>query len=173
MNPYNSSSVYKIHSEKAGLSYYGSTKLALEDRFKKHKNAYNSYVRGSGTFYTSFKIVCYDDAKITLMESVNVESKYELMKIEASYITMHECVNKNIPCRTDKQYYEDNKEAILESKTQYYIDNRESILKSRSVHYEKNKQSIIEKRRAYYELNKDRIKVDRNSKKCIDAMNAL
>lgn len=173
MNPYNSSRVYKIHSDEAHLTYYGSTRLSLVDRFKKHVNAYNRYTRGNGDYCSSFKVVCYSDAKITLVESVNVESKQELMKIEAGHIVSNECVNKNIPCRTNKQYYNDKKSDILESKAQYYIDNRESILKIKSDYYAKNKQRILERQAIYRELNKDRLKMDRNSKKCIDAMNAL
>ena len=37
------------------------------------------------------------------------------------------CINKNIPTRTKKEYYNDNKEQILQYRKEYYNENREKL----------------------------------------------
>ena len=83
------------------------------------------------------------------------------------------CLNKNQPSRTKKQYYEDNKDKILEKKKQYRIDNKDKIKEKKKQYridnkdrikekkkqyYEDNKDKILEKKKQYYEDNKDKIK---------------
>ena len=54
-----------------------------------------------------------------------METKKELRERERHHITTNECVNKNIPNRTPREYYNDNRERLLEFGKDYYKENRE------------------------------------------------
>ena len=51
----------------------------------------------------------------------------------------------DIPLRTDKEYYEDNKEYLKESNNKWRKNNREKILEQMRQYYENNKEIIHEK----------------------------
>ena len=57
----------------------------------------------------------------------------------------------------DTQYYQDNKEQILEDKKEYYQENREEILQDRKEYYEEHKEEKIEYNKQYYQENKETI----------------
>ncbi len=52
------------------------------------------------------------DYSYCVVEEVEYENKWELHNRERYYIENFECVNKNIPTRTRKEYDQDNKEKI-------------------------------------------------------------
>ncbi len=54
----------------------------------------------------------------------------------------------------NKEYYEKNKEDILQKRKEYHENNKEN----RKEYYEKNKEDILQKQKEYYEENKDKIK---------------
>jgi len=77
-------------------------------------------------------------------------------------------MNSHRAFRTQKQYYEDNrekmkeyrennKEKIQEYKKEYYEDNKEKIQENMKEYQETNKEKIKEKRKEYYETNKNTI----------------
>jgi hypothetical protein len=82
----------------------------------------------------------------------------ELRKIEADYIKRFDTVNKNIPGRTDKEYYEDNKPVILERKKEYYTDNRDIILQYNKEYRLKNKPAISQRNKEHYLKKKQKLK---------------
>ena len=61
--------------------------------------------------------------------------------------------NKN----QSKQYYEINKEKILEQQKQYYEQNKEQILEQKKQYYEQNKDKKREYDRQRYQKNRDKI----------------
>jgi hypothetical protein len=63
--------------------------------------------------------------------------------------TLNANLNSLVPNRTQKEYYEENKEKIKE----YYEENKEKI----KEYYEKNKEHIALKEKEYYEKNKEHI----------------
>ncbi len=83
------------------------------------------------------KINCFDE---------NEAKKYERYYIENLKATL----NKNIPTRTQREYYESNRESIAK----YYEDNKEVIAEKHKKYYESNRESIAEQRKNYYENNK-------------------
>ena len=74
---------------------------------------------------------------------------------EVKLIRNNPCINKQIPLRTPKQYYQDNKEGFIEKQKQYYQDNKEKIKESHIIHYKNNK----DKRDKYLKENKEKIKL--------------
>jgi hypothetical protein len=145
MPNYQNSKIYKIISpSNPDLIYYGSTTQKLYYRMVGHKNKNNS---------TSKKILCFDDAIIVLVESYPCNTKEELLKKEREYILNNNCVNKQIPCRTQKQWREDNKDYIKK----YNENNKDKIIEYNKRKREKrqlNKEEANLKQKQYRELIK-------------------
>ena len=74
------------------------------------------------------------------------------------------CINKNRSGNISKEegyareYYEQNKEQILEKKQQYYEQNKEQIREKQQQYCQKNKDKKQDYDKQYYEQNKDKIR---------------
>ena len=106
---YQNGKIYMIESLEGNCKYYGSTTQILSIRLATHKADIKK-----GKNPSSKEVLKYQDAKILLVELYPCNSKMELEAKEAEYIRNNECVNKNIPQRTKKEYREENKEKIKE-----------------------------------------------------------
>lgn len=143
---YSNAKIYKIIDIGYNDCYYGSTCQPLSKRIGDHKKNYKCYKDDKYGFITSF--ILFDkygleNCKIELVENYECKTKEELRQREGWYIKNNDCVNKRIPGRTQKEYYEDNK------------DNKKDNMKE---YYEKNKDKIKELKKDYYEKSKDKIK---------------
>ena len=155
MNNYHHSKVYKIVDNTNGNVYVGSTtRKYLSQRLQNHIKAYKQYLNGKHKFMSSFDIIKNNDYNIILLEELSCESRDELNKRERYYFESLDCINKNYPSRTKKEYYDANKER----KHQYYLENKEHIIKEKKEYRAKNKEQIYEKRKVYNEQHKERIK---------------
>ena len=65
--------------------------------------------------------------------------------------------NKEKVAEAKKQYYENNKDKILEQRKQHYEDNKEMILEYQKQYRENNREKVAERKKQYYEANKDKI----------------
>ena len=120
-NKLNKSKIYKIIDNTNQNVYIGSTCKTLKERLSKHKSNYKSFLKGGYRNITSFKIIKNNDYKIELFENCDIKTKQELLTRERYYIENNECLNKNIPGRTHKQYRIDNKD----KKQRYRDDNKD------------------------------------------------
>jgi hypothetical protein len=119
----------------------------------------------SGKYISSYLVLEDPDAYIELLESFPCDSKEELELREGIIIRSNDCVNINIPGRTVKQYYLDNREEILKNRKRHYLNNRENLLKIRKKHYLDNRERILKyKKQFYYDQ-----KADKNSM-CLDIL---
>ncbi len=129
---YNNGKIYKIWSPSDDIQYIGSTTQELSQRLGNHKKNFKLYYNKDSKydqFYTSYKVLKCEDHRIDLLENYSCNNKTELLKKEGEYIKNNICVNKSIPCRTNKQYREDNKEKIAINKKKYREANKEHIVK--------------------------------------------
>jgi hypothetical protein len=102
--------IYKIIDNTNGNIYIGSTTQQLNKRLNHHKSNYNRYLNGKYEHTTSFEIIKNNDYRIELIKFVIYKDRIELHQRERYYIENNICVNKCIPSRTDKEYYNDNNE---------------------------------------------------------------
>lgn len=161
-NKYNFSSIYKIVSKNTTNVYIGSTTKELNVRLSRHKNDYNRWCRDNSLKYNrSGDVIKYGDYEIILLKSVNVNTKRELLEIEAIFIKSFQNVNKNIPLRTKREYYEDNKELTIERSKKYYENNKEQVLERSKIYYANNKKDINKKNKLYRETHEKEIKENR------------
>ena len=136
--------------------YVGSTR-SFRQRKNQHKcncnnennKIYNFYVyqfiRDNGGWSNWTMISLYNG---------QFENKRELERKEREFIeTLKSSLNKVIPTRTDKEYYLDNKEKIMEKHKKYKEENKEKI----SVQTKQYDETRIEIRKQKYENNKEQI----------------
>ena len=169
---YSNGKIYKIVSDSCDLVYYGSTVQSLAKRMGGHRKDYTRLLNGiSRTTLTSFEILKHGDAKIFLVECVDVKTKEELLSRERYWIENNECVNRQIPIRTKEEYvdirrmnYENNKEHVSQWGKKYREENKD-ICDARSLHYRQNhREQEAERSRTWYENNKERA-AERNKKR--------
>jgi hypothetical protein len=177
---YTEGKIYKIVSTVGDKVYYGSTtKKRLCDRMATHRGGYKHWLKGKSNLTTSIKLFeeyGIENCSIVLVEAYPCNTKDELTAREAHYIRNFECVNKNIPDRTIKEwrkdnkykikeYYEDNKYKLLEYNKQYREANKDKIAEQKKQYREANKDKLEEQRKQYYEDNKNKIKQYREANK--------
>jgi hypothetical protein len=126
MPDYQKGKIYKLWSPQGDEIYIGSTIQLLHIRKSHHKNK-------SSLCQSKILFEKYDDVRIELLEEYPCNSKDELQKKEGEYIRNNDCVNKKIPCRTKKEYYEDNKEEKKKIASKYREDNKEKIKENRTT----------------------------------------
>ncbi len=115
MPNYQLGKIYKIVCNLTGKVYYGSTcEPTLARRLAKHVNSFNCFKNGKTNFVSSFSIIENNNYFIVLVEKYACNDKMELQQRERFYIENNDCINKNIPNRKIKEYYQDNKDKILE-----------------------------------------------------------
>jgi hypothetical protein len=167
MNRYNNGKIYKIVDNTNGNVYIGSTcEPTLARRLAGHRGAYNSYLNGGRVDKTSsFNILENNNCSIVLLEDYPCERKDQLLARERFYIENNQCVNKVIPTRTIKEYYQDNKDKLIDYQKEYYEQNKDKLKeyyeqnKDKIKEYrEQNKDKIIDYQKEYYEQNKDKLK---------------
>jgi len=156
-NKYANGKIYKLISQThPDCVYYGSTTQKLCLRMAGHRRDFKK----NNNNITSKQVLQFEDAQIILVINFSCNSRDELTAKEADYIRNNECVNKQIPGNTDKEYREDNKEQIK----QYREDNKEQIKDKVKQYYLENKSKLREKRVKYLENNKDEINLRRRNK---------
>jgi len=137
--------------------YIGST-----TNFKNRKNAHKTSCNNEkSTNYNSpvYQFIRdnggWDGWIMIAIEVYSCDSKKELEIRERHHIDLlRPTLNKQIPTRTFKEYYENNKEIIKQQRKEFYEDNKEKKLEKQREFYEKNKEKIAEKHKEYNEANK-------------------
>jgi hypothetical protein len=157
---YKNGKIYKITDIAYTKMYIGSTCQSLSKRLSKHKSDYKLWKDGKKNKVTSFDLFDefgIENCKIELIENYECNCKDELQKKEGEHIKNNDCVNKYIPCRTQKEYREANKDKIKDNKKKYYIDNKDKILEYKKEYKQLNKEKISEYKKEYQQANKEKI----------------
>ena len=142
--------IYKIHCNITGDDYYGSTKN-LNSRMSSHKC--NTSKQNSKRICTSKKIINGGDYTVSVVESLDVESKQDALYRERYYIENNPCVNDSIPIKS--------KEERAEVKAKYRVNNRHQQANYRKA----NAKLLAEKQLARHNANKDEINAKRRDAK--------
>ena len=168
---YNFGKIYKIepivdHDE--GDIYIGSTtKQYLSQRLDTHRSNYKQWKNnkhGKVQVFEIFDKYSVEGCQIVLIETVNAESKDELLAREKHYIKSFKCVNKCIPGRTRKEYYQDNYDIIKEKKIVYKENNKEKIQIQNQEYRNTHKEEIKLRDKKYREANLEKLHEFKNRK---------
>jgi len=155
MPDYSQGKIYKIVNDSNDNFYIGSTIQPLYKRMYHHKNQHHRCM--SKNLGVDIK-----DCIIVLVENIQCKDKDELLRKERFYIEKYRneglnIVNKIIPGRTKKEYYEDNKEKIAEQTKKLYEKKKTKRNQQQKENYEKNKEYYIKKHKEYNKKNKETI----------------
>jgi len=139
--------IYRMYSNDKQLNYYGKTTQRVYDRIKTHRNCYKRWKNGNGTFTSSYLVIDTDDWDYMVVERVEYEHDYELKNKERDWVETNECVNKQMPNRSKKEYdeayYEQNKEQLKEQSKQYRETNKEHIKERRKQYYQAKQKETV------------------------------
>ena len=130
--------------------YIGST-----TNFKCRKNGHKADCNNKNSKNYNYKVYQFirdnggwDEWQMIPIESFPCNNKIELQIRERYHIELLKSkLNQLIPTRTDKEYYNDNKEQIAKYLKQYCIDNKERIAEV-SKQYRKNNEERIKNYKA-------------------------
>ena len=104
---YSNTKIYKIWSPQGANIYIGSTtKKYLSQRMNEHRSTYISSETAKATSKLIFEEYGIENCFIELLEAKDCKDKHESSQLEGHYIRTLDCVNKNIPGRTMKEYRE-------------------------------------------------------------------
>jgi hypothetical protein len=135
--------IYKLECCITGEVYYGSTQQSLSKRMSEHKTKCKQWKEGKCGFVTSYQIIDRGNYSYSLIETTECEDRKQLEQRERFYIENNECINKNVAGRTlkesQKEYYEANKEVILERQKVYKEANKDHINEIARQRYLKKK----------------------------------
>jgi len=132
--------IYGIFCRTTWKVYYGSTKLTVEQRLGIHEKDYKYYFEGCHGYYSAFEVLKNNYYEIKLLEKCY--DKFHMRDRENFYIDNFPCVNINragVPGRTQKEWYKDNRQKILERSKKYT-----------KKYYEANKEKILQKSKETY-----------------------
>ncbi len=153
-NKYKNAKIYSIRcSINDDLIYIGSTCQLLYKRWYDHKRDYKNDYFKNKPLYIKMNDLGVDLFYIELIINCPCENKEELHKIEGYYIRKYATLNKRIAGRTNKIYYEDNKDQILEHNKEYRQQNKDKIKEKDKERYNKNKEGKKQKQKEYYSKN--------------------
>ena len=84
-----------------------------------------------------------ENCQIILLESCSFKSIDELRAREAYYIQSNTCINRMIPNRTLKEWYNDNRDDKIKKVKEYQEQNKEKIKEYAKNYRESKKQNVI------------------------------
>ena len=70
-----------------------------------------------------------------------------MIRIKGEYTRTMECVNKRIECRTDNEYYNDNRDKLLSFQKEYRENNSDKIRLCKREYQIRNKALLSEKKK--------------------------
>ncbi len=93
---------------------------------------------------------------VLIREYPNITNKKLLVRKERKYIDrLNATLNKVIPGRTDNEYYNDNREVIIENHKNYYIKNAERIKNYQKDYNQQNFEYVKGRRKEYHKLYRE------------------
>jgi hypothetical protein len=140
---YSNGKIYRLVDNTNNTVYYGSTCQKIRERKQQHIKDYKGYLNNTRKYRKSYDIIKNNDYKMELVELFPCNSKIELLKREQYYITNNNCINENIPARTSKEWYQDNKKKQKIKSKKWYEENKERKLKLQKLRYEKLKKEMF------------------------------
>jgi group I intron endonuclease len=150
---YENGKIYKIVNDVDDEIYIGSTTQPLSKRMVQHRSM--SKLKPDRKIYEHFHKLGVNQFKIILIENYPCQSRNELDRRERYFIELLKAeLNKQIPTRTDKEYYECNKTKISQQKKEWKAKNIEKVHENGKEYQRKNRERLTQYRKEYHVLNK-------------------
>jgi vacuolar-type H+-ATPase subunit I/STV1 len=159
---YENGCIYMIkHKTDETKDFYIGSSYNFKERCRTHKKSCNNqnikdynykvykYIRENGG---------WDCWNIILLYDYQCKNKYQLELEETRAVKEYKStLNQVIPRRTHQEYYQDNKEKLLQKRKELYEANKEEILEQHKEYYQDNKEKILQQKKEYRKDNKEKI----------------
>jgi hypothetical protein len=150
---YQNGKIYKITNCIDDEVYVGSTCQSLSKRYSKHKDTI--CLKPHFYLYQHMVKLGIDRFCITLIEDYPCSNKTELRQREGKFIREQGTLNQRVEGRTDKQFYQDNRDKIIEERRQYVQENKEKLKEKGKEYYQNNREKRCEYSKEYWNKNID------------------
>jgi hypothetical protein len=145
MPDYSKGKIYTIRCRTdETLIYVGSTIQPLSVRIGEHKRRGNNVKYQNIILYKTINNN-WDDWYMELYEEYPCENKEQLNQREGVIIRHLGTLNSKIAGRNQIEYYQDNKEQIIEKHKIYRKENKDKLLENKKEYYENYKEIILKK----------------------------
>ena len=149
---YQEGKIYKIYNTINDDIYVGSTTLKLCERMRDQRNCVNNKIKKDRLLYKAFREHGVDNFHIELIEKCPCNDRDELRRTEGVFIrSLKPSLNCVVAGRTDKEYYNDNKEWILRKRQEFYNNNKDTFSQRHKEYREQHKELIREQKQQSYE----------------------
>jgi hypothetical protein len=138
MPNYGNGKIYQIISPNCTEVYIGSTTQPLSVRMAGHRSAMKR-----GRKCRSCIVIEAGDSYIELIEEFPCENKEQLNKREGEIQREKQCTNLQVPGRTYKEWYIDNRDARTEYAKKYREENKKIISEKRRASRREKKHQIL------------------------------
>ena len=150
--------VYCIKNKQNNDIYVGSTRLTLEKRFEQHIRDLDRKDRSNGMkLYNLMDKLGKDNFYIEVIEEFDIVEKSALRMKEGEWIKKIGTLNIKVDGRTQKEYYNDNKEHLNRQHKEWLNNNKDRVKQYAKEYKEKNQDKIRQQQKEYKEKNKERI----------------
>ena len=157
---YSNTTIYKLCCKDITITeiYIGHT-TDMRRRKWQHKTACNNE-KGRDYNYYVYQFIRdnggWDNWDMIEVEKYNAIDGYDATKRERYFVEeLKASLNTVIPSRKQKEWVEDNKEYVKEYKKEYYENNKEILLEKQKEWVEDNKEYVKEYKKEYRENNRN------------------
>ena len=120
---------YKIYNTITYDIYIGGIAQKLCERTRGHRQQSKSKSHFNYPIYKAFREHGIANFFIELVEKCTCDDRDELGKTEGDFIrTLKPSLNKRIECRLNKEYYQDNRNSIIQKPREHANQNSEKVL---------------------------------------------
>jgi group I intron endonuclease len=159
---YKNGKIYVIRNHINDKVYVGSTTQSLSKRWGEHKKSYKMMKERSRKIYQAIMEYGIDRFYIELVENYPCENIEQLRAREGFCIRQFDSFKNGYNCqiegRTDKEYYEENKDKIKAYHQEYQKENKDKIKAYNQEYQKENKDKIKAYHQEYQKENKESIK---------------
>ena len=141
------------------IVYIGSTVRPLSERMSKHRSTIK--IKPDIKIYKLMAEVGVDNFHIELIANFPCENVEQLLAEEGRHIRLNDTINKGVNSdmagRSQKQHYEDNREAIREVAKEKYHENIDAIRERDRERYAADKATFAARNLEYRQRNAERL----------------
>ena len=143
------SETYVGHTTNMVKRRYSHKSICSNDKSGRHDLKIYQTIRANGG-WDNWNMVQICEFPCDNLEQARAEERKHYEQLNASLNTVN-------PCRSKKEYYDDNRNIIRECKREQYQSNRDTYLQKVKEYYNANRDARIKYRRDYCETNKDKM----------------
>jgi hypothetical protein len=145
----NDNNIYVGHTTNMTKRKWEHKKTCCNPNSKGYNHKKYQFIRGNGG---------WDKWQMILVEKYPCKCSAEAIARERYWVKeLKATLNSNEPGRTQKEWYEDNREKVCEQRKEYREANRDKLAEINKEYREANRDKLAEKKKEYYDANRDKI----------------